>query len=110
MRWNLQDATEHLNLHPSAMSLDTISKVISQGRNLATHSWEFGTFSESLLEWYNPSLSVFSASPFANGKIPVVQVNNVEALSYAQPHIWTNSTTLVGGDGMHKNVPICFIE
>ncbi|KAI0861414.1 hypothetical protein F4860DRAFT_476009 [Xylaria cubensis] len=81
------------------MSLEVISKVISQGRLLAAHSWEFGTFSEALLEWYNPELSVFGASPFSDGKIPVVQVGQVESLSYAQPHIWTNSTTLIDGDG-----------
>ncbi|KAI1753689.1 hypothetical protein F4782DRAFT_495354 [Xylaria castorea] len=81
------------------MSLEIISKVISQGHLLATHSWEFGTFSEALLEWYNPDLSVFGTRPFSHGKIPVVQVNQVESLSYAQPHIWTNSTTLIDGDG-----------
>ncbi|KAK5637193.1 hypothetical protein RRF57_012905 [Xylaria bambusicola] len=82
-----------------AMSLEVISKVLSQGHLLATHSWEFGTFSEALLEWHDPHLSVFGASPFPDGKIPVVQVDQVESLSYAQPHIWTNSTTLVDGDG-----------
>ncbi|KAI0506644.1 hypothetical protein F5B22DRAFT_639035 [Xylaria bambusicola] len=81
------------------MSLEVISKVLSQGHLLATHSWEFGTFSEALLEWHDPHLSVFAASPFPDGKIPVVQVDQVESLSYAQPHIWTNSTTLVDGDG-----------
>ncbi|KAI0098528.1 hypothetical protein GGR51DRAFT_538047 [Nemania sp. FL0031] len=81
------------------MSLEIISKVISQGHLLATHSWEFGAFSEALLEWYNPDLSVFGPSPFPHGKVPVVQVDQVESLSYAQPHIWTNSTTLVDGDG-----------
>ncbi|KAJ8114876.1 hypothetical protein ONZ43_g4797 [Nemania bipapillata] len=81
------------------MSLEIISKVISQGHLLATHSWEFGAFSEALLEWYNPDLSVFGPSPFPHGKVPVVQVDKAESLSYAQPHIWTNSTTLVDGDG-----------
>lgn len=84
------------------MSLEVISRVISQGHRLATHSWEFGTFSEALLEWYDPHLSVFSATPFPDGKIPVVQVDQVESLSYAQPHIWTNSTTLIDGDGKKK--------
>ncbi|KAI0406429.1 hypothetical protein F4802DRAFT_557496 [Xylaria palmicola] len=81
------------------MSLEIISKVISQGRLLATHSWEFGAFSESLLEWYNPELSVFGASPFPDGGIPIVQVDRVESLAYALPHIWTNATTLIDGDG-----------
>ncbi|KAI1273633.1 hypothetical protein F5Y07DRAFT_376174 [Xylaria sp. FL0933] len=81
------------------MSLEIISKVISQGHALATHSWEFGTFSESLLEWYNPELSVFGSSPFPDGRVPIVQVDQVQSLSYSQPHISTNSSTLVDGDG-----------
>lgn len=84
------------------MSLDIISKVIAQGHRLATHSWEYGAFSESLLEWYNPELSVFGATPFPYGKVPVVQVGQVRSLSYAEPHIWTNSTTLVDGDGTQE--------
>ncbi|KAI0006569.1 hypothetical protein F4779DRAFT_558454 [Xylariaceae sp. FL0662B] len=81
------------------MSSDLISKVISQGERLATHSWEYGTFAEALLEWYNPNYSVFSSDPFPDGKIPVVQVSDVRSLSYAEPHIVTNSSTLVGADG-----------
>ncbi len=96
---------DRLNPDTSTMSLGIVSKVISQGYLLATHSWEFGAFSESLLEWYNPDLSVFGAAPFPDGKIPVVQVDQVESLSYAQPHIWTNSTTLVDGDGT-QDTPI----
>ncbi|KAF2964581.1 hypothetical protein GQX73_g8987 [Xylaria multiplex] len=81
------------------MLFENISKVISQGQLLASHSWEFGAFSESLLEWHNPNLSVFGASPFPDGKIPVVQVEQVESLSYAKLYIQTGSTTLVDGDG-----------
>ena len=81
------------------MSADLISNVIAQGHRLATHSWEYGAFAEALLEWYNPAYSVFGADPFPGGKVPVLQVGDVQALAYAKPHIWTNMSTLVDGDG-----------
>ncbi|KAK9771906.1 putative Six-hairpin glycosidase [Seiridium cardinale] len=81
------------------MSSDLIQSVIAQGQRLATHSWEYGTFSEALLEWYNGSYSVFGHDPFPDGKVPVLRVDEVPALSYAEPLIWTNSTTLIDGDG-----------
>ncbi|KAK7968928.1 hypothetical protein PG988_008001, partial [Apiospora saccharicola] len=81
------------------MSAELINNVIAQGHRLANHSWEYGTFAEALLEWYNPQYSVFGADPFPNGKIPVLQVGDVQSLAYAKPHIWTNQTTLVDGDG-----------
>ncbi|KAI0015648.1 hypothetical protein F4780DRAFT_62702 [Xylariomycetidae sp. FL0641] len=76
-----------------------ITNVIAQGDRLATHSWEFGTFSEALLEWYNPNYSVFGNGTFPQGKVPVLQVSDTPSLAYAKPHIRTNSTTLVDGDG-----------
>ncbi|KAK8087844.1 hypothetical protein PG997_002805 [Apiospora hydei] len=81
------------------MSADLINNVIAQGQRLATHSWEYGTFAEALLEWHHPQYSVFGPDPFPNGKVPVLQVDDVQSLAYAKPHIWTNQSTLVDGDG-----------
>lgn len=81
------------------MCSEIVGNVITQARLLATHSWEYGTLSEALLEWYNPEASVYSSNAFPQGKIPTLQVNRVESLSYAQEHIRINSTTLVDGDG-----------
>lgn len=81
------------------MSSELISNIIMQGRLLASHSWEYGAFSEALLEWYNPEFSVFSKDAFPDGKIPVLQVGDIESLSYAKPNIRINSTTLIDGDG-----------
>lgn len=81
------------------MSSELIHNVISQGRLLASHSWEYGALSEALLEWYNPGFSVFGKDAFPDGKIPVLQVGDVQSLSYAKPNIRTNSTTLIDGDG-----------
>ena len=76
------------------MSVELIASVIAQGERLAAHSWEWGTFAEALLEWYDPSNSVFGSDAFPGGKVPVLQVADTRSLSYAEPHIWTNSTTL----------------
>ncbi|KAI2617351.1 hypothetical protein GGR54DRAFT_203802 [Hypoxylon sp. NC1633] len=81
------------------MSTALVESIITQGQRLATHSWEYGTFSEALLEWYNPSFSVFGNNTFPGGEIPVLQVGTTKSLSYAEPHIVTNSDTLVGADG-----------
>ncbi|KAK2604185.1 hypothetical protein N8I77_007134 [Diaporthe amygdali] len=81
------------------MTPELINNVIMQGRRLASHSWEYGTLSEVLLEWDNPDLSVFGKDAFPKGEIPVLQISDVQSLSYAMPHIWTNSTILVDGDG-----------
>ena len=81
------------------MGSELISSVVMQGRLLASHSWEYGAFSEALLEWYNPELSVFGKDAFPGGIIPVLEVGDTQSLSYAKPHIRTNSTTLIDGDG-----------
>lgn len=89
------------------MSAELINSVIAQGHRLATHSWEYGTFSEALLEWHTPQYSVFGSDPFPNGKVPVLQVGDVQALSYAKPYIWTNQSTLVNGDGESASYLSC---
>ncbi|RFU73864.1 hypothetical protein TARUN_8379 [Trichoderma arundinaceum] len=60
----------------------------------SSHSWEWGTTAEALLELYNPELSVFGSNPFPNGKVP--QANpSTSALAYAKQFINRNSQTLV---------------
>lgn len=41
-----------------------IKAVISLAISLPSHSWEYGTASEALLELYNPTFSVFGEQPF----------------------------------------------
>lgn len=90
------------------MTAEVVSSVIAQARLLATHSWEYGTLSEALLEWYNPNESVYSSNAFPGGTIPILQVDQVESLSYAKNHIRTNTTTLLDGDGKWW-MPDCMI-
>lgn len=60
----------------------------------ASHSWEFGTAAEALLELYNNELSVFGSNPFPNGKIPSADPA-IFALSYAKQFIDIDSQVLV---------------
>jgi len=60
----------------------------------ASHSWEWGTAAEALLELYNPELSVFGSDPFPNGQIPSANPG-IFALAYAQQFIATDEQTLV---------------
>ncbi|OCK84706.1 hypothetical protein K432DRAFT_432094 [Lepidopterella palustris CBS 459.81] len=91
-----------------------IAKVLSQAITLATHSWEYGTVCEALLEWQNPEDSVFGANPFPGGKIPTLDIGKVEALSYVKPHILTDNVTLVeaagaAGDPASLGIPALLI-
>ncbi|PVH68889.1 Six-hairpin glycosidase [Cadophora sp. DSE1049] len=60
----------------------------------SSHSWEWGTAAEALLELYNNEISVFSSNPFPNGRIPSVSPNTL-ALSYAKQFINTDLQVLV---------------
>lgn len=73
--------------------------VANQAKSLSTHSWEYGTAAEALLELYNPSLSVFSKTAFPNRQLPKPDPAQIEALRYAKPHIRLNAPTLIDGDG-----------
>lgn len=61
----------------------------------ASHSWEWGTAAEALLELYNNELSVFGSNPFPGGKIPSVHPTTVFSLQYAKQFINTNGQVFV---------------
>lgn len=71
-----------------------IEKVKQQMLRLATHSWEFGTAAEALLELESPELSVFASSPF-----PLPNRPSGPALDYARQHIYLNDSILTPADG-----------
>ena len=77
-----------------------ISAVLAKGIEVATHSWEYGTVFEAILEWEYPNLSIWN-KPFTPGgdTIPVLDVSKNRALSYVKPFIRTDNITLVDGDG-----------
>jgi hypothetical protein len=75
----------------AGFNVDQTAKVMT---DKSSHSWEWGTAAQALLELYNNEVSVFGPNPFPNGKIPKADAS-IRALSYAKPHINRNSQTLV---------------
>src|ERR1700722_2413476 len=75
-----------------------IAAVANIAKILPSHSWEFGTASEALLELYNPELSVFGNAPFP---VPTVKSSSVKSLQYAASKIviGTGANSLSNGGG-----------
>jgi hypothetical protein len=78
-----------------------VGKIEAQAKTLASHSWEYGTAAEAIVELEYPEISVFGSDPFPNGRIPLP---DPAAVAYPKQHIQTNSQTLIDGDGT------CFFE
>jgi len=76
-----------------------LNLTVKGAKQLSSHSWEYGTTFQALLEVYNPELSVFSKQAFPSGSLPNASSNDVPALKYLAPHIDTNGDTLANGDG-----------
>ncbi|PVI08260.1 hypothetical protein DM02DRAFT_579493 [Periconia macrospinosa] len=79
------------------VSPQIIGTVLQKAVEVATHSWEYGTVAEALLEWNDPKLSIWN-DPFPGGKVPKLDVGSVRALEYVRPFIKTTGNTLVDGD------------
>jgi hypothetical protein len=80
---------------------ELIEKVLARARDTASHSWEYSTVFEALLEYRNPELTIFGPDPFPNGRVPELSFYHVEALRYVLPFIRTDevTTTLCDGNG-----------
>ncbi|KAJ3880260.1 Six-hairpin glycosidase-like protein [Lentinula edodes] len=81
-----------------------IQSVAGLAISLPSHSWEFGTASEALLELWNPSLSIFGPEPFqaaASLSRDPLGAMSVPSLVYAQAKIvlGTGANVLADGDG-----------
>lgn len=75
-----------------------IQCVAGLAQSLPSHSWEFGTASEALLELYHPEYSVYGDKPFP---VPTLQPEDIDSLCYAQSviTIGTGPNSLADGDG-----------
>lgn len=75
-----------------------VQKVAEIAKKLPSHSWEFGTAAEALLEIYDPSYSVFGDKPFP---IPKLSAKGSPSLSYASTkiHVGAPPNALVNGGG-----------
>lgn len=66
-------------------------------------------FTETLLEVYNPSLSVFSSKSFPNDASPILDVITTKALKFALRQIVTLSGSLIGNtQTIPSNAPSVF--
>jgi hypothetical protein len=77
---------------------ELIEKVLAKAQERASHSWEYSTVFEALLEYRNRELSIFH-TPFPLGEIPILDLEDVQALRYVKPFIRTDSETLCDGNG-----------
>ncbi|KAJ7477093.1 family 88 glycosyl hydrolase [Mycena galericulata] len=93
-------APASLNPFPFSPGFD-IALVASVAKALPTHSWEFGTASEALLELYTPHLSVFGAAPFPVPTLSLSDECPIDSLQYAASKIviGTGANGLSDGDG-----------
>jgi hypothetical protein len=75
-----------------------IFKVLQLAVALPSHSWEFGTACEALLELFDPDISVFGDAPFPP---PMVTASESISLTYASNkfQIGNGSNTLINGAG-----------
>ncbi|CAO2657044.1 Nn.00g058470.m01.CDS01 [Neocucurbitaria sp. VM-36] len=80
------------------MSPELIDKVLDQAIASASHSWEYGTIFEALLEYRSPEYSIFN-TPSPSHPSPSRIPEDLPALEYAKRFIRVNSTTLCEGNG-----------
>ncbi|KAJ7762982.1 hypothetical protein B0H16DRAFT_1718816 [Mycena metata] len=75
-----------------------ITSVAAIAKSLPSHSWEYGTASEALLELDSPLYSVFGPRPFP---VQTLSPDTVPSLAYAQSVIviGTGANGLSNGDG-----------
>ena len=75
-----------------------VRAVIKTAVALPTHSWEFGTASEALLELYDAKYSVYGSEPFP---VPTIKAEDSKSLTYAKQKIiiGTGQNALSDGDG-----------
>jgi len=92
-------------LHGFPFTLDPgfdIWQVAALAESIPSHSWEFGTASETLLELYDPDISVFGSEPFSlTEQYLKARRGQIRSLEYAKSVIvlGTGVNGLADGDG-----------
>ncbi|PPQ75979.1 hypothetical protein CVT26_005873 [Gymnopilus dilepis] len=80
---NVQRATSTSNPIPFSPGFD-VQAVLALATSLPSHSWEYGTASEALLELFDAPHAVFGSDPFP---VPTIQPSNSPSLTYAKEKI-----------------------
>jgi hypothetical protein len=82
-----------------------IKAVRHQAENLASHSWEYGTAAEAIMELVNPERSVFGIDPFPGDRVQPQGWKMDEAMVWVYQHIDTKNATLYGRDAVGVSDP-----
>lgn len=85
-------------LGEAAIDFD-VDRVMTRACEQASHSWEYGTAAEALLQLHSPDLSVFGREPFPNDKIPSPNIGETPGLLYAKKFIRLGRKTLIDAGG-----------
>lgn len=75
-----------------------VNAVRHQAEQLSTHSWEYGTAAEAIMELLNPERAVFGPNPFPKGEVPSQGFQIDQALLWVYPHIRVDNQTLYDDD------------
>ncbi|KAF8908561.1 hypothetical protein CPB84DRAFT_1813300 [Gymnopilus junonius] len=94
---SLTRATSTSDAIPFSPGFD-VEAVLALATTLPSHSWEFGTASEALLELFDAPHAVFGANPFP---VPTIQPSDSPSLTYAKENIVISTPPdgLSNGDG-----------
>ncbi|CAJ2509376.1 Uu.00g144020.m01.CDS01 [Anthostomella pinea] len=72
-----------------------VDAVRRQAESLASHSWEYGTAAEAVMELVDPEKSVFAADPFPGDEIPTQNLQHLDpAVEWVYQKIRTDGKTL----------------
>ena len=75
-----------------------LNATLDNAKRLATHSWEYGSVFQALLEVYDPQHSVYGKHAFPNGQLPNLSAS-AAALDYIGSRIDLSGQTLADGAG-----------
>ena len=76
-----------------------INAARSQVERLSTHSWEYGTGVEAMLELLDPDMTVFGTEPFPADKVQKLPMKRPQSILWMQRHIRVrNEPTLYADD------------
>lgn len=77
----------------------------SQIERLSSHSWEYGTGAEAILELLEPERTVFASEPFPADKIPKLPLKKPQGILWMQRHIRTKGDSTLYADDYSVSDP-----
>lgn len=77
----------------------------TQIERLSSHSWEYGTGAEAMLELLEPERTVFASEPFPADKIPKLPLKKPQGILWMQRHIRTRDAPTLYADDYSVSDP-----